>query len=941
MSRNYVILFNLFCISFLIVVLPGTGMIQQTSARQANDEVISETCTLSGKVINYDTNEPVPNFCLAYLKSNGAHIAYLKTDENGNFRTTAQKNSERSFRYDFSRDGTYIIDPQRQDSYVPFRGKITEDITNLLFKVKLWPVKTLHGKVLDESSRVVSNASVYFHSDIPEIKTDESGAFKLHAAPTDRDFDFFIISEDRKHAKMVHAKAGSTTAAINLEPAENYKGRVVNTKNQPVWPFKFRIGLMINGDDLNFCWSEEIQTDTDGTFTIDGLYPKTSYVAQWFPDEEFNSSIGEYGKKTIDLTKLKSDGYFEIVVVQYLNTLTGKVVDINNVPIEGANFIVGTRDGIQSQSGWGKPFYSDKDGRFSIRNLADGQVYFHASKKGYKFKDTWASTDSNDIKIVLEPLSDTSICEIHVVDDEYKPVSNASVKLDFIVTDTLLYTKTVKTNVEGKVEFEIKDYGGDDIIALGIVSCDMNGYDLAYNTIVDYRNSQVKLVLHKAGENWSGKIVDSEQKPIKAAKIYLVSIRQRVKTPQRNEIQSLDQSFFSDPFEATLITQTDTNGDFTLRRFNKKDFVRIAVKAPGFKTQEIDFSPEDNTATILSSPRFKTVKDFVFQLSSGVAIVKGILIEEFSGKPISNANIGLRDEINKDRNITTDEDGTFSIEDLEPGEYVPVFNAAENSNYSNYVCVPDTFIAVPDKTIQVTFKACEGISVNGSLIESQTQQRPSAERVYLDARLKTGHTISSCLIEKDGSWQMLLPPGDYEFYYSILLEDISRFIDSEEPLSIKIEKEQMYSNMVLAINENGSLILQSISLVGKSLPDLKYFGTESQPDINNKKVLVCFFDLEQRPSRNLIQELNKKAQDIKEKGIEIIAINTSKIEREYLDNWLIENNVDFPVGINKENIEQTKFNWGVKALPWLILTDKEHVVTDEGFAVAELDEHIK
>ena len=50
--------------------------------------------------------------------------------------------------------------------------------------------------------------------------------------------------------------------------------------------------------------------------------------------------------------------------------------------------------------------------------------------------------------------------------------------------------------------------------------------------------------------------------------------------------------------------------------------------------------------------------------------------------------------------------------------------------------------------------------------------------------------------------------------------------------------------------------------------------------------------------------------------------------------------MDFPVGMNKENIE-LQFNWGVKALPWMILTDKEHIVTAEGFSITELDENIK
>ena len=42
----------------------------------------------------------------------------------------------------------------------------------------------------------------------------------------------------------------------------------------------------------------------------------------------------------------------------------------------------------------------------------------------------------------------------------------------------------------------------------------------------------------------------------------------------------------------------------------------------------------------------------------------------------------------------------------------------------------------------------------------------------------------------------------------------------------------------------------------------------------------------------------------------------------------------------QDNVEQTRFNWGVKSLPWLILTNKEHVAIAEGFALSELDEKI-
>jgi len=41
------------------------------------------------------------------------------------------------------------------------------------------------------------------------------------------------------------------------------------------------------------------------------------------------------------------------------------------------------------------------------------------------------------------------------------------------------------------------------------------------------------------------------------------------------------------------------------------------------------------------------------------------------------------------------------------------------------------------------------------------------------------------------------------------------------------------------------------------------------------------------------------------------------------------------------DVEKTRFTWGVKSLPWLILTDRNHVVAAEGFALAELDDMLK
>ncbi|HCO96896.1 MAG TPA: hypothetical protein DIU00_23660 [Phycisphaerales bacterium] len=926
-------------ILFITVMLCGkvnSNPVQQSVNQGSGKDAAAQTCVLSGKVINFDTGQPVPNFYLIYSKANGALIEYLQTDEQGSFNTTAPRGSERCFRYDFSRGGTYIIDRDRQDTFVPFRGIIRSDIKDFIFKVKLWPVKVLAGKVLDRASGAVCNASVYIHRDVPAVKTDSSGGFEIRVAPTDRDFDLFAISEDMNRAGLVHLKAGSTTAIINLQPTKSYKGRVVDTKGRSVRPFKFIIGLRLNGSSSD-CLQQQIQADTDGTFTVDYLYPKTHYLFWWFPDEQINSTIGEYGSKTIDLTKQKSDENIEIIVEQYLNSVSGRVHNADGAPVAKVKIMVLTHS-VQAQYRRYKAVYSDKKGRFKHENLADGKALLNFYAKGYKSRRVWTSTNVDNLDIVLKSPSETSTCEVHVVDDEYRPVPNVPVHLDFNVLESgrLLTSQAAAANAEGIAEFRIKDFG-DKVRAVGTGSCDIEGYDLACNSVSDSSDTQVILVLHQKGDCWSGKIVDPQQNPVVGAKLYLISMEQRVKTPQRTTVQALDQSFFSDPSESTMLTRTDAKGEFVLHRFNKKDFVRIAVKAPGFKSQQIDFSVEDDQAVVSVASNLSIVKDFVFQLSPGVAVLRVLLVDESSGRPLSNVNIELRAQNNLSRDVSTGKDGTFVIEDLEPGEYVPVMKTSDK----NYVCIHDVLIAESGKTIQVTLKARNGILLKGRLIESKTQQRPSARRVYLEARLKSGQTISSDSIDKNGGWELLLPPGDYDIYCSIFHDDILRFIDSEEPLSVTVENKE-YDNLVLEIDGRGSLSLQPPSLVGRALPDFKDLNLPPLPaDTDNKMILVCFFDMNQRPSRNCIIELGRRAEELKQKGVATIIIQASKVEANELDEWVKKNNIPFPAGQIQGDKEKTRFVWGVQSLPRLILTDIKHIVKAEGFGLDELNHELQ
>jgi len=131
-------------------------------------------------------------------------------------------------------------------------------------------------------------------------------------------------------------------------------------------------------------------------------------------------------------------------------------------------------------------------------------------------------------------------------------------------------------------------------------------------------------------------------------------------------------------------------------------------------------------------------------------------------------------------------------------------------------------------------------------------------------------------------------------------------------------------------------------LTGKPLPNMKELGVGSDPNqTKDKMLLVCFFDMNQRPSRHCITQLAKQAEQLKRKGAIIIAVQASKVDETALREWVKNNGISFPVGMVQGDEEKTMFNWGVKALPWLIVTDRERTVRAEGFGLDELDKKLK
>jgi hypothetical protein len=130
------------------------------------------------------------------------------------------------------------------------------------------------------------------------------------------------------------------------------------------------------------------------------------------------------------------------------------------------------------------------------------------------------------------------------------------------------------------------------------------------------------------------------------------------------------------------------------------------------------------------------------------------------------------------------------------------------------------------------------------------------------------------------------------------------------------------------------------SLLGKPLPSLDDLGVKSS-EIKDNNIIICFFDMSQRPSRHYMGKLAERAHEFRQQGIMTFGFQASKVDKDTLVDWTKERNIDFPIGMIEGEEEETRLSWGVRSLPWLILTDKQHIIIAEGFDLNELDALIK
>jgi len=320
------------------------------------------------------------------------------------------------------------------------------------------------------------------------------------------------------------------------------------------------------------------------------------------------------------------------------------------------------------------------------------------------------------------------------------------------------------------------------------------------------------------------------------------------------------------------------------------------------------------------------------RLESGLAVAGRV--EDVNGKPLSNATVrvflwaGNSGSQFDEKPIRTDAQGRFEITAMPPGRkysldatakgYGSANQSIEENTDTNRVELPPCVLKVADHKLA------------GEVVDAD--EKPVARaNVYLYGQGQPNISVRS---DDKG-----------RFKFDAVCEGTVQLSASSQSAYGSARAEAGDTNVVVQLGVNQSFSFRETprrpSLKGRPLPDLTTVGLNSDVAPAGKPLLLCLFDVEQRPSRRFVKQVAEQHDALRQKGLTVLGLQAAVTTADSFKDWQDANPVPFPVGRLAEKADKTKWASDVESLPWLILTDGDRRVTAEGFALDELDTKLK
>ena len=628
-----------------------------------------------------------------------------------------------------------------------------------------------------------------------------------------------------------------------------------------------------------------------------------------------------------------------------LPKITGVVRDPSGKPVEGVSLTV-------CPMGGRRDIKSDAEGKFEVSwNTGMGvderqaPILVCRYMEGNLAAAVIIPEGKQTLDITLKP---GVIATGKVVDPNGRGIANAQIRIMLRQTmwASTMSRELVQTNADGN--FEIRALPAENRYEVNVNANGYGGKRLEINAdnAVDGQIKIEKLILPVANLAVSGRVVDTEGNPI--ANTRIDSYNYEGGQPER------------------IIAQTDSQGKFVIDGVcEDKLNLRVDADRGGKRlSARVITNGGASGITIVAREGSPIIQNLAMRsyeqvIREGEKVIAGMVLDE-SGSPVAGAPVGvcchkIRRDGGKflltfasftDLKATTDKQGRFAIELKEDGEYNLLFSP------DRYAAMIVYDIPIGKKDLKVILP--QGGTVIGRLLRLEKGEKIPIANVEVKIEQSDSYAYTALgfdrnrttITDEEGRFRFehirtkirpMDSRSDEKWEYVPRMWQIS-YGDTSKTIAFYGDN-KMIDDFELIVQPN---LTEAQSLVGRALPEFDGVKIELSADqTSDKAMLVCFFDMNQRPSRNCVQQLNKRAQELKAKDVSIVAVQISKIDENALNEWLKGQNISFPVGMVSNDEQAIRFTWGVKSLPRLILTDTNHIVRAEGFALAELDDKLE
>ncbi|MBN2314000.1 MAG: carboxypeptidase regulatory-like domain-containing protein [Sedimentisphaerales bacterium] len=792
--------------------------------------------------------------------------------------------------------------------------------------LEMVPASALGGIVQDAEGKAIKGAEVDLNSYLEEpsgritvmrtVRTDGKGRWRIDGVTGEEESITLQVSHPDyggNNRKNIHILVEALLNARSLKHVEILEkgvaltGRVLDERERPI----AGAIVMLN---LRFYAPIYVTTDASGTFRLMCSNDPSVYR------ETTTSIIVEtpgYApiQQVIDIPLKPESLEFHL---ERGRSISCRVVDTNGQPIPGVWTIVDPLPEKRDYSIYLKD--TNDQGETHIQNAPQNDVTFHLLKQGYfSLRDRIVTSSENEVVFTMK-----RELRVHgrVTDAETgQPIPNFDIAVEY-ESGGRTRTSDPVGFAEGTYEVSFDETQPETrqlkVSAVGYVSATSDQMKS------DEGNREINFKLTRSAsfdEKTAGRP------------------REQVQPTGLRWINGMVRDQDGKPVPDAIVTTCPWMGKETITNAKGAFKLKVDERLRSMREEEVTYllarQKERNLAAAVEFDISASEIDVA--LKPG-AILSGKVVDA-EGKGVTSAKLsltfwtsnmgyGVREE------AKVDKEGNYEIRAV-PGGHKYSVNARAEGYGETYVQVNTSETANERLEIETLVLSLANLSASGIVVDD-FDQPVSGIRIYAYGN---GQPERETFTDTEGRFTIEnVCPGQLNIQANSRDRTTRRLHGRTRTeggaKDIKI--------VVYEMDQRGRRVqTQPPSLIGKPLPDLKDIGLNlSSTDIEDKKILVCFWDMNQRPSRHCMTQLAKQIETLKAKGIVLISVQASKMDSKVLDEWAKKNNISYSAMIEGD-IKKIKFTWGIQSLPWLILTDPKQVVFAEGFPFSELEKKLK